>query len=305
MARKSNGGKAPRKSNVVNPAPTHLVSTGGAAPVIPPEAAAEIEALAKAAGGVLPPEVRAAFEAGMKAGATAPLQAPSHKPLDYSKFENLKDDDSDDEGQRCWCGERHPTGVHADDEVNGDEDDDEEDESADSADDISDMPGLISDKELENRTAPVHQMTATEYEEAKAAFAAEQAKQAKEAATAAAAAAAIAKPKGIAKGFLTAGAPAKATNGAFKSGSSGPGSASLICCLHCLGCHFFSWLLRGGGAYLSNTPSQPVGKASFIHSVIVYFTLYTLHPELECVFQLGTIWGSGTWANDVRGSRHM
>ncbi|KAK9907562.1 hypothetical protein WJX75_006020 [Coccomyxa subellipsoidea] len=56
-------------------------------------------------------------------------------------------------------------------------------------------------------------MTATEYEEAKAAFAAEQAKQAKEAATAAAAAAAVAKPKGIAKGFLTAGTPAKATNG--------------------------------------------------------------------------------------------
>lgn len=150
----------------------------------------------------------------------APATRPSHKPLDYSKFESIKDD-SDEEGEpRCYFGERHPRGVHPGFEEHIDnkhEEDDEEDEESYASDESSSMPSMLVDPELIHNEAKRKQFEAQQKAKAAAPAAGKDAVKpapAKKVAPADKAMAAADKPKGFAKGFLAASAPAtKAANG--------------------------------------------------------------------------------------------
>ncbi|CAL8462727.1 g2260 [Coccomyxa elongata] len=195
MAKKSNGGKTVRKQ---------LRQEAG-----PGQAAANTVG------------VVSAKAAGLE---VAPATGPSHKPLDYSKFESIKDDSDEEDEPQCYCGERHPHGFHPGFEEHIDnehEEDDEEDEESYASDESSSMPSMLVDPELIHNEAKRKQFEAQQKAKATAPAAGKDAIQAakpapaKKAAPADKALAGADKPKGFAKGFLAASAPAsKATNGA-------------------------------------------------------------------------------------------
>ncbi len=168
----------------------------------------------------------------------APATGRSHKPLDYSKFENIKFD-SDDEGEpRCPCGERHPHPFQfpppeEEDHINY-EDNDGEDESY-ASDESSSMPSMLVDNELLHNEAKRKQFEAEQKAKGIPPAAGKGPLQAakpapnKKAAPIDKATAAAGKPKGFAKGFLAANAPAKkAANGVFKGSGIWP-SELLLC----------------------------------------------------------------------------
>lgn len=166
--------------------------------------------------------VALAVAAGLK---EAPATGPSHKPLDYSKFESIQDE-SDDEVEPCFCGKRHPHGLHPGDEADIEyehEEDEEEDEKSYASDESSSMPSMLVDPELVRNEAKRKQFEAEQKAKATAPPAGTEAVQAaksapaKKTAPADKATAAADKPKGLAKGFLAASAPAtKTANGVIQ-----------------------------------------------------------------------------------------
>lgn len=165
-----------------------------------------------------PAAAKGAAASRAAAAATKPLATdplPSYKPVDYSRFDAIPEDDSEEEpGPVCYCGKRHGLEDLHGNKVNFEDDDiDEDEDSQDSDEDYGGMSRLENDEEIAIRAAFHARHLASMHAMSEQLAKTPTVPDGNATATAPAKKAAK-KPKGIAKGFLAGSASAKATTSA-------------------------------------------------------------------------------------------